>query len=1416
MKDIKLSTLFMKKAYIVLLAFALSFSIASVGFACDGGCYPTAGTETNEEDNPEDPECEKAGQPISAYSGKETHQVLDLEVKGVFPIRMIRKYDSQSRYDSPVGYGWSFLNDKRLFKYSDGSIVVRTDCGTRKKYLFTGGAYQSPININHSLVENGDGTFTLTKVNGSKEEYDLEGKLSALVDPQGNYLEFIYDPAGRLPLTGSSPYSLDPETPTVVAFDYRLTEIKERLADGTFSGNSVTLTYDQTTGRLDQITSSDARTAIYVHDTTQSSKNGNLLQADVEGIIYTYDYNDLNGSVLQDAHNLTSIQKGQNTTPYVNTYDAQDRVQQQDYGFDTYSFTYTVPGLQTDVTHTTRSYDGSVVLSTLTEKHIFDIDGFPIEKTQTLDDGTQYRFVQIRNSDAKVERAEYYETPAGGTETLERAFDYTYDTSGNRLTKVVTLDSGEIITTTWTHDNNWVESEDTVSSLASSRHFRTEFTFYYDGNGKPTNIREEKRRLEGGGFLTTTYTYDNNGRPQTTVLPDGHTLVNEYTGYYLSKIYHQIGGVESPYLSRQFGYDAQGNRNLVTDAKGNAIQLTYDSKDRLATQTNALAEQRVLTYDNSQYNGRYLTNIEVGNTVADGVGHETRLSYTPQGWIEKIERKNNSGVWETYATFGYDSSGNRISSTEYRDANSFTTLFTYDGLGRQISSTDPVGNTTATSYDMFNNPIVTTDGKNRDALYQYDDLGRIISIEQQGVTPAAVTTMTYDAGGNLLTVTDAESKTTSYQYDLLGRRTAVIQPLGQTVSTTYDVRDRVDTVINARGHKTVYQYFDWGGIDTIQYFDTASSTSPTRTVSYTYDFNGNIESVTDNNIQAPPVYQYTYDPLNRTDTTTVNYITGQSITIDDDHDRYGNRERLRLADGVTNDYIYLYDKKNQLQNITLPGNNIVGLSYYDNSAYLKQISFPNGVTSDYQYKDNGPVGNAITQNSSLAILEQRDYTYDGMLNMLTQTSSRDGGTYSYDYDGLDHLVQAIPPLATGLAQEDYIYDRVGNREVPGDPTQYQYDNNHRISQSPSISSYNFDDDGNLLSRSDGASFTYNKDNRLTQHTDGSIVASYIYDSFGRRIQKTVDGVSTWFVWDQDRLLAEYDNNGNRTTLYGYLDGQFGGNSNQIISIQKTVTTLSVESYFVHNDHLGTPKYITDSSEVIVWSQVQTAFGVAIVDEDPDANSEALEFNMRFAGQYHDSESGLHYNYFRDYDPSIGRYIQSDPIGLDGGINTYAYVGGNPINSIDPLGLVRWKVIDGIQGSAALGIGGSFLWYKLESKCIDGEKTIVNVLAGGMAAGGGASCKVCFGSPVRVPFGLEFEDRQTGAPNPGVFDGGFLSVNATAQILGLGGSVGGTVLGLAISTNPSGSLGFGTLGAEAIGAIGSSRFIDSETVPCPCD
>lgn len=141
----------------------------------------------------------------------------------------------------------------------------------------------------------------------------------------------------------------------------------------------------------------------------------------------------------------------------------------------------------------------------------------------------------------------------------------------------------------------------------------------------------------------------------------------------------------------------------------------------------------------------------------------------------------------------------------------------------------------------------------------------------------------------------------------------------------------------------------------------------------------------------------------------------------------------------------------------------------------------------------------------------------------------------------------------------------------------------------------------------------------------------------------------------------------------------------IVTIPYLAWAGAAPIYFVHSDHLGTPQKLTDDTGQIVWEAAYDPFGNATIDEDPDGDFNHIEFNLRFPGQHYDQYTGKNYNYYRDYDPSTGRYIQSDPIGLQGGLNTYSYVWNNPQRYTDPTG--ESGLAGAGYGFIAGGIGG---------------------------------------------------------------------------------------------------------------------------------
>jgi RHS repeat-associated protein len=208
--------------------------------------------------------------------------------------------------------------------------------------------------------------------------------------------------------------------------------------------------------------------------------------------------------------------------------------------------------------------------------------------------------------------------------------------------------------------------------------------------------------------------------------------------------------------------------------------------------------------------------------------------------------------------------------------------------------------------------------------------------------------------------------------------------------------------------------------------------------------------------------------------------------------------------------------------------------------------------------------------------------------------------------------------------------------------------------------------------------------RLSTASLGRTRVSNLYNAAGQRVRKTVDTREILFHYAPDgQLLAETEATGSPLREYIYLDQMplsltvhtrkpgrapsgkgppSGQGPPPHAPLPDPATTMEVHTYYVHPDHLGTPQRLTDRHQQIVWDAVYAPFGEVTL------RTEQVMQPLRFPGQYADPETGLHPNWHRDYDPALGRYIQSDPIGLSGGINTYAYALGNPIQNVDIYGL----------------------------------------------------------------------------------------------------------------------------------------------------
>jgi RHS repeat-associated protein len=333
-----------------------------------------------------------------------------------------------------------------------------------------------------------------------------------------------------------------------------------------------------------------------------------------------------------------------------------------------------------------------------------------------------------------------------------------------------------------------------------------------------------------------------------------------------------------------------------------------------------------------------------------------------------------------------------------------------------------------------------------------------------------------------------------------------------------------------------------------------------------------------------------------------------------------------------------------LTTLTTPSGKVVTYGYAQGR--VTSIAVDNTVILDnVQYDPFGPVTGWTWGNNTLAV---RSFDLDGRVTLIDSAGL---SVYGYHDDGTIARRNDDEPASFTVPG--------GSSAVSVSPT-----SNRITGASGTLTrSYTYDAMGNTLATGETI-HTYNHRGRMKtgRLASTSTDTEYLYNALGQRIRKTGGPAGTVrFAYDEA----------------GHLIGEYNG-SNALI--QETiwlgdipVATLRPDGggyqvFYVHTDHLNTPRRVSRPSDnAVLWRWASDAYGEALPDEDADGDTSSFVYNLRFPGQYFDVETALSYNYFRDYDPALGRYVESDPVGLEGGINTYLYADADPMMFIDPDG-----------------------------------------------------------------------------------------------------------------------------------------------------
>ena len=577
--------------------------------------------------------------------------------------------------------------------------------------------------------------------------------------------------------------------------------------------------------------------------------------------------------------------------------------------------------------------------------------------------------------------------------------------------------------------------------------------------------------------------------------------------------------------------------------------------------------------------------------------------------------------------------------------------FTYDGLDQLSTVTDPRNLVTRT----------TSDGLGNQTTLKSPDTG--------------TTQRTFDLGGNLISSTDARNQTTIMTYDALNRVTTVTTGSGtpDASTTTFEYDGGTTGAANAIGHltwmiddtgDTHYDYNGFGRVlNKVQYINESDVTF---TVGHTYGNNSNSNSNANGKLQ------------------TLTYPSGNQIT-------------------------YRYDTVGRISDLSLtptaPGGSgtgtaamplLTGISYqpfgaavswtWGNSSAISINTYARSIDKEGRIT-RFPLGSSVNNGMLRTVI----YDAASRITAIVHTGAG-SGTFTaanfdrqFGYDNLNRLVKVTGGVTAKSnsvsSNQIFNYDATGNRTAAlfgSTSTTNTIDTaSNRLTNttgSTLAKTNQFDTAGNLIN--DGSiGFTFNARGRRDSATIGVDTVTYQYNGLGQRVLKSgpdplVPSGQQQYVYDEaGHLIGEYDATGAMIEETVYLGDMPVAVLKQSIDATAPAPITSTNVYYVYADQINTPRVITQASDnQMVWRWDATdPFGVQQPDEDPSGLG-VFSYNLRFPGQLYDRETNLHNNGYRDYDPQLGRYVESDPIGLSGGLSTYGYVDGNPLSFVDPFGL----------------------------------------------------------------------------------------------------------------------------------------------------